>query len=34
VLGWGLLLAPVLVCVWAGITVLIARITGRWPRQL
>jgi Flp pilus assembly pilin Flp len=34
VLGWGLLLALVLVCVWAGITVLIAWITGRWPRQL
>ena len=33
-LGWGLLLALLLVCVWAGITVLIAWITGRWPRRL
>jgi hypothetical protein len=23
-----------LVCLWAGITVLIAWTTGRWPRQL
>ena len=34
VLGWGLLLALLLVCVWAGITVLIVWLTGRWPRQL
>jgi len=33
-LGWLLLLAGLLVCVWAGITVLIAWTTGRWPRQL
>jgi hypothetical protein len=29
-----LLLALLLVCVWAGINVLIAWITGRWPRRL
>jgi hypothetical protein len=34
VLGWLLLLAVLLVCVWASITVLIAWATGRWPRQL
>ena len=33
-LGWLLLLAGLLVCVWAGITVLIAWLTGRWPREL